>query len=461
MMELPVEDADRGPELVRRLKAVLDRHLWFDMNAVSAEPGGAMEEHVPEDVEVLGTVPGPSGPESVLLVRQDGAWRFSRGTVERVDEWFDALPDRWAITWLPEPLLRPGPKELLWWQWMALPLLALFSVLVGKLAGRATISLLSAAGKRTNVSWDDALVRRMRGPIVLAWSAAIAWALIPFLDLYAPAQAFLHSVLTTGFYFSVFWLAVRSVDIAGDRAAATEWARTRALSTSLVPLGTRAAKVLVAAIGLIAVLSTLGYPVASLLAGLGIGGLAVALAAQKTVENVFGAFSIGIDQPFREGDFVKIENFVGTIEKIGLRSTRIRTLDRTVISLPNGKLSEMQLETFAVRDRIRLSCVLGLVYSTTEAQMREILAGLEKVLRAHPKTWPDAVSVRFAAFSASSLDLEVMAWFQTADWDEYTAIRQEVYLGFMQVVEKAGSSFAFPTHTVHVEAAAAAKALAR
>jgi MscS family membrane protein len=197
-------------------------------------------------------------------------------------------------------------------------------------------------------------------------------------------------------------------------------------------------------------LSQLGYPVATLLAGLGIGGLAVALAAQKTVENLFGAFSIGADQPFREGDFVRIEDFVGTVEHIGLRSTKVRTLDRTLITIPNGKLAEMRLESFSARDRIRLACTIGLVYETSTEQMRQVLTELESVLREHPKIWPDAVVVRFMAFAGSSLDIEIMAWFQTSDWSEFQVIRQDVLLAFMDVVEGAGTAFAFPTRTIHL-----------
>jgi MscS family membrane protein len=200
----------------------------------------------------------------------------------------------------------------------------------------------------------------------------------------------------------------------------------------------------------VAVLSLLGYPVASLVAGLGIGGLAVALAAQKTVENLFGAFSIGVDQPFREGDFVKIEDFVGTVEAVGLRSSRFRTLDRTVITIPNGRLADMRLESFTARDRLRLATVIGLEYRTTAAQMRDVLEGFERVLRSHPRIWLDAVVVRFREFAASSLDIEIMAWFQTADWAEFQLIRQEILLQFMDVVERAGTSFAFPTQTVHI-----------
>jgi MscS family membrane protein len=202
----------------------------------------------------------------------------------------------------------------------------------------------------------------------------------------------------------------------------------------------------------VAILAELGYPVTSLLAGLGIGGLAVALAAQKTVENVFGAFSIGVDQPFREGDLIRVDTVLGFVEAIGLRSTRIRTLDRTLVTMPNGKLADMRVESYAPRDRLRLNFVVGLVYATTSAQMREIIAGWEGLLRAHPKIWPDVVQVRFQAFGESSLTVEVQCWFQTSDWNEFIQIREDVLLQMMEVVERAGSQMAFPTRTVHVVA---------
>jgi MscS family membrane protein len=227
--------------------------------------------------------------------------------------------------------------------------------------------------------------------------------------------------------------------------------RENAAARSLAPLAGRIAKVIVLVIGVIAVLSELGYPVASLIAGLGIGGIALALAAQKTVENVFGSLSIGLDHPFRVGDFVKIEDAVlGTVESIGLRSTRVRTLDRTVVTLPNGKLADMRIESYTARDRMRLACTIGLVYGTTAAQVRAVLEGIERALRAQPKIWPGEVVVRFLGFGASSLDIEIMAWFETTDMTEFRAIRQDMLLGFMDVVEGAGSSFAFPTQTVHL-----------
>jgi MscS family membrane protein len=246
----------------------------------------------------------------------------------------------------------------------------------------------------------------------------------------------------------LFWGLIRLVDVAAEVIRHKSLERPGSLA--LVKLGTRVGKVMVLALGIVALLSDLGYEVASLIAGLGLGGLAFALAAQKTVENLFGAFSIGADQPFREGDFVRVDDMVGTVEAIGLRSTKIRTLDRTLVSIPNGRVADMRLESFAARDRLRLHAILGVVYDTKPAQMRAILKGLEQVLRDQPKIWPDTVNVRFQQFGASSLDIEIMAWFQTSDWNEFLVIRQDVLLAFMDVVEREGSSFAFPTRTVHV-----------
>jgi hypothetical protein len=127
-----------------------------------------------------------------------------------------------------------------------------------------------------------------------------------------------------------------------------------------------------------------------------------------------------------------------------------RTLDRTLVTLPNGRLADTRTETFGARDRIRLNCTLSLVFGTTAEQMRRVLEGVEAVLRGHPKIYPDNIIVRFAEIGASSLDVQVMAWFVTTDWNEFLAIRQEVLLGFLEVVERAGTSFAFPTQTIHL-----------
>jgi MscS family membrane protein len=451
----------RGPELARKLKAVLDRRLWVDLDSVSPVSAGQPGDGLPPRVDQIGALPGPEGREQpVRLVRvedDNGArWVFSRGTVSRVDAWYGALEGRWVREHLPEVLLRPGPGEVLLWQWIALPFVGLLAWAIGRVLAAIILAVLSHVSARTDTTWDDALVARLRGPVASACALAAAYGLLPWLELTPPAHGLLREVLDAAVVVTVFWAMWRAVDVAGQALAQSPWGRESASARSLLSIGVRAGKVAVAALGVVAGLAQLGYPVASLVAGLGLGGLAFALAAQKTVEHLFGSVSLAVDQPFRVGDFVKVEDFVGTVEEIGLRSTRIRTLDRTLVSIPNGRLADMRLESFTARDRMRLACTIGVEYGTRLAQMREVLEGLERVLREHPKIWPDAVVVRFKEFAASSLDIEVMAWFQTSQWSEFQLIRQEVLLQFMAVVEGAGASFAFPTRTVHVATPAAA-----
>lgn len=354
------------------------------------------------------------------------------------------MPSPWA--WL----TRHGPLGLELWQWLAALGVIFASAGIGWVLSRLVRSALAQGARRTATTWDDTIIERIAGPLTAAFSVGAAMLLLPFLGLDPDAEGSFRRVARAAWLVTFFWLTWRMIDVGHLVALRSSWAHRVPSSRALIPLGARSGKVLVLAIALIAILSLFGYPVASLLAGLGLGGLAVALAAQKTVENLFGAFSIGVDQPFREGDFVKIEDFVGTVEAIGLRSTRFRTLDRTIISIPNGKLADMRLESFTERDRLRLSAIVGVVYGTTASQLRSLLVGFETVLRGHPRIWPDAVVVRFREFAASSLDIEVMAWFQTTDWSEFQSIREEVLLNFMDVVEGVGTSFAFPTRTVHL-----------
>jgi MscS family membrane protein len=197
-------------------------------------------------------------------------------------------------------------------------------------------------------------------------------------------------------------------------------------------------------------LDIFGFNVTALVAGLGIGGLAFALAAQKTIENLFGGVTLLADRPIVVGDFCRFGDKIGTVEEIGLRSTRIRTLDRTVVTVPNAQFSDLQLENFAKRDVIRLYAVLGVRYETTPDQLRFVLAELRSMLLAHPKVSPDPARVRFVGFGAYSLDLELFAYVYTADWNEFLTIREDIFLRIMDIVESAGSGFAFPSQTTYL-----------
>ncbi|MEZ4400702.1 MAG: mechanosensitive ion channel family protein [Kofleriaceae bacterium] len=334
----------------------------------------------------------------------------------------------------------------------------LLAILAGAVVGTLVHRLLAAGARRSAATWDDALIPELRWPLKVVPAVVAGWLALPVLPLLPHAAHLVSAGLNVVTTLVVIWLAWRFIDVARATLATRPWAAERPATLSLVSMGARLSKLLVVIFAAITALAALGVPVASLVAGLGIGGLAVALAAQKTLANLFGAISIGVDRPFREGDYVKVGDIEGTVEAIGLRSTRIRTLARTVVAIPNGDLADTRTESFALRDRFQFMTTIGVEYGTREATLRGIVEALRAMLQGHPQVWPERVRIHFAGFAASSLDLRIQAWFLVADFDEFLAMRQDVLFKIMEIVEGAGADFAFPTQTIHLAGASAATA---
>jgi MscS family membrane protein len=455
-MDVPAPLAKRAPILARRLKAVIDRHVWLDLDSISPLASGDANDGLPPAYEAVAKIPIERGPATSMRLFHRAAtlgppvWVFSRNTIEHIDGWYYDLPQRWQLEHFPSWLLRPGPKELLVWQWIAFPLLFVLAWGLGELLSNLTRRLVARVAPSISTSPEERLLTRLRSPLALIWTFLLVDAALPLLGLYEPAEQFVGRLVRGGCVFALFWSLSRSIDVWGKRLAESAWAKGRASAKSLVSIGVRLAKILLLVVAVVVLVTAMGYPAASIVAGLGVGGLAVALAAQKTLENLLGAFTLGVDQPFQIGDFVKVEDVLGTVESIGLRSTRIRTPERTLITIPNGRLSELRLESYAARDRIRLACNLGLVYGTTVAQIRAVLDGCDKVLREHPKIWSNDITVRLKELGDSALIIEIQAWFETVNFAEFQRIREDTLLAFMTVVESAGTSLAFPSQTIYV-----------
>jgi MscS family membrane protein len=243
------------------------------------------------------------------------------------------------------------------------------------------------------------------------------------------------------------------VTIAGDEIADAKWASSRRNIRSITGVGVRLGKVVVGALALMVALSELGYPVTTVIAGLGIGGVALALAAQKTVENLFGSISILADQPFGVGDTIRVDTIEGTVEVIGLRSTRIRTIERTLVIIPNGKLADMRIESLGPRDRIRFAARLALSRETEPARIEALVKALREKLRDHPSVYKDEVLVQLSGIGESSFDVDVAAPIETIDATEFAKIRQEMLLVCLRIVEAQGAKLAVPARKLLSSAA--------
>ena len=436
-----------GPQLARHLKAVLDRHLWGKVDSLSPQSLGDPTDHLPAGVDLVGNIPSPSGPEPVRLVRRhlpDGArWIFSRATVEHIEPWFGRLHDHWVEDHFPEPLLRPGPKDLLYWQWIALPVLFVMALGAGVVLAFGTRQLIARLVARTTRTWDDVIFSRLTAPLTVVWAVAAVSLALPRLALVPPAETFIESLARAGLFIGLVWFATRCVDVGAGRVLDQAHAGANPAARSLVPLGAKMLKITLLVGAMLTALSELGVAVGSLLAGLGIGGVALALAAQKTVENLFGSLSIGVDQPFRVGDYVTVDGLSGTVESIGLRSTRVRTLDRTLVTLPNGKLADMRIESYASRDRIKHASTLLIAHGASPAVLRAVLTAVRARIAEHPKVWPGA-SVALARVTEAAIEIEILLWFQTTSWAEFLKLREELLLALIEAVETAGAKLAVP-----------------
>jgi MscS family membrane protein len=449
-LDLSKVDPNDGPLLAEHLKEVLNRRLWVDASKLSPESAGNGEDKQPSNVEELGTIRVASGKqEPVLLVRKVSRtgprWVFSAETVTRIEDWYEHLESVWLSERLPKPLLKMGPRLLRYWQWIALVPLLLGAWAVSSLAARVSRRLVVGALSEKHA----ASAHRLHGPFTLALMVGVTYAALPWLGLYQPALQLLHRWCAAFLLIAAFWGMWRGIDLSRQTVSDSRWARESSSAHSLLSLGSRVAKFVLAAAAFLTVLSQLGYQATTVLAGLGIGGVALALAAQKTVENLFGTFSLAVDQPFREGDTIKVDGVEGVVEAVGLRSTRLRTADRTIITIPNGKLADMRVETVTRQDRLRFFCQLFLGH-TRAAQLEDAREKIRGVLAAAPLVDQSTAAVRVAALTNAGINIEVAAMLGTTDGARFADAKERLLLGILRSVEEAGCRLAGAVQNVEV-----------
>jgi MscS family membrane protein len=440
--------------LARQLGIVLDRRFPARLNQISDTPEGSAPDPLRPDEEMVGTIDTEAGALDIVLERVDRGkagkvWLFSRKTLSSIPAVFQEIDTPPLEEFLPELLVRTKIASIPLFEWLALlvgmPMLYGFTGLVSRTVGFGVGALRRRLGHATALNHPHILPI----PVRLLLVAIVIRILVATVTLPLLARQFWRTAaLFIGLTAFVWWLLIL------NRSAEGFFLRRRPTlsgSASVLRLLRRSIDGLLLFASLIFVLYHFGVNVTAALAGLGVGGIAVALAAQKTLENIIGGVSLIADEAVRVGDFLNLGDVQGTVEDVGLRSTRIRTLDRTLISLPNGQVANMRLETISVRDKFWFHPVIGLRYETTPVQLRSILAKVRDLLRRHPNIDPASVRVRFIRFGASSLDVDIFAYASADDWSNFLEIQEELLFDIIDVVHEAGTGIAFPSQTLYLD----------
>ncbi len=406
---------------------------------LSRDAEGDQSDNLAANFERLDTfqVDGQTlGPqlERVQLRRGTHVWLVSSDSLPLISKAHQLIRQTPLENKLPQALVTTELFNTPVWRWIALALAAM-----ALWAGTGALSWALMAAMRP-VSRAHAF----RGPIRVALAVAGIRGAMEFVPPATLPRLFLERALGMIFSLAIAWAGSIFIDLLADRWHSRLDPRVQAVTYSVLPLGRQVGKLLLFLVAILSVVSAWGYNTSAILAGLGVGGLAVALAAQKTIENLFGGISVIGDRPVLVGDFCRFGDRMGTVTHIGLRSTRIRTQDRTMISVPNGQFSSMELENVSIRDKIWFHPTLSLRRDTTAEQLLQVLSSVETILKNQPKIEVGNLPVRFVGLGVYSLNVEVAAYVTTRDNDEFLALQQELLLKIMQAVEAAGTALAVP-----------------
>jgi MscS family membrane protein len=436
-----------GPTLARQLELLLDRNMEFDAGSLSRDPEGDAGAGGREIVATL-VDDGKTYPlelERVQLRPGVSVWQFSASSVGFIPRLYTVVGESALERRLPEPLVSWTVLDTPLWRWLALALLAALLAALSSLLSRGLLGLARPLLRHMSAYLHTELLEALAGPLRLLVAIAGFRAGMDFLGPSALLRLYLGRALAFLLAIGIAWVAMRLADVATDRFRFVFAADHISLSSSILPLLNKVIKIVIFVLAVMVILGNLGYSTTAVLAGVGVGGLAVALAAQKTIENLFGGVAVISDRPVLVGDTCRFGDRTGTVEDIGLRSTRIRTPDRTLVTVPNAQFSSMTLENVSRRDKIWFHPRLSLTRETSPAQLRQLLASISRLLDSDPKVEPGSSSVRFTAVGAYSFDLDVSSYILTSDDDEFSRVQQEFLLRILEAVQSIGTCLALPT----------------
>lgn len=488
--------SNKSPELAEKLQVIHAQiHALLDLSSVSASHRvGIGTDTIAYLLDILGrvdlpdleSVPGeetfdddislakwriPATPIRIIRVgkgAREGEFLFSERTVVAaprfyqaiknlplqtslpIISWHQAIP-QWTGSMIPAAILRIVPQSLRNF-WLDTPKWKVIAVvLISTLAALLLFVFHRAINRRETENRVGVLLRRALTPIAII---VVILSLKDFINhqifvsgTFSRLFSDTATILINAAAIWLFWLVILALF---ERIVQARGIQEESFDAHLWRIGARTIGTLASVVIIGNAAQNLGLPLYSVVAGLGIGGLAVALAIRPTLENLIGGIMLYLDQPVRIGDFCSFGDKTGTVENIGVRTSKIRAIDRTLISVPNSALADMQLINWAKCDRMLITTTIGLRYETENDQLRYVLVKFREMLHAHPKIDSETVRVRFADFGQSSLDIGVRIYALTRDFNEYHAIREDVLLRMSEIVKNSGSGFAFPSQTLYM-----------
>ncbi len=437
-----------GPKVAVQLKQILDaRGLFIPTDELPGDPD-YVDKQGRHRFVLVDSLP------AIYLEKSGDNWLFSNESVQLTPELYKETFSGLSLAFqeLLPAIFFHKLAGVHYWQMLYFILLLLVSWSAGRLLHMLLSGRVLDLARRAGIPLDAAIYNRMRGPITLAAASGVFYWGIPDLQLGVRSTRALLFIAQVTLSFAVVAVAYRLVGVAervfGRRARITEGK----LDDQLVPLVARIAKLVVVLLGVVFVLQNQGVDVASLIAGLGLGGLAFALAAKDTVQNLFGSIAIFLDRPFQIGDWVIIGKDVeGVVEEVGLRTTRVRTFAKSLVSVPNGEVASATVNNMGQRPYRRITTTIGVTYDTPRAKLDAYVARLNEIIQQHPETWKGTVEIHFKDFGASALEIMVYIFLDAPDWHRELQIRHEIFLSFMEAAEQLGISFAFPSTSLYVE----------
>ena len=440
-------------ELAHQLFVVLDRRLPARLNQLSDKPEGSLSDPLNPNQDVVGTISSDEGDVDIIVERvdrgkSDATWLFSGKTLDAVPDLYEevnaASVDSVLPKWLVDNLFLGIPA----FQWLAvfvgIPLFYVLAALLNRLLSPLAGLVRRRVYRKQDLPDPEVLPTPIR---LLLQAVTIRW-LLTKLDVPLLGRQFWASIATFLAIAGCVWLLILVNGWAEEYLRRHLRTRRPTGATSVLRLARRVADVLAIFAGVVVALRHFRVDPTAALAGLGVGGIAVALAAQKTLENVIGGVSIIFDQAVNVGDTLRLADTVGTVDDIGLRSTRIRTLDRSMISVPNGQIANMSLENLSLRDKFWFHPILNLHYGTSSSQMHAVLDGLRRLLAQTEYVEQDSIRVRFLRFGPSSLDVEVFAYILARDWNQFLEAQEGLLLRSMECIESAGVQIALPSQSI-------------